>query len=430
MDDSTFPAVLEELHRELSDLAEWLRDAPDLNLARAETETRDRLRTIGARLLEMGLAARGSGRVDGGLSCACGERLRFEGYRGKEVQTLVGWIPLRRAYYRCPACGLGHFPVDVPLGLARDSHSPGVRRLASRFGALLPFAQAAATLQEAAGVQLSASTVRTVTEALGTAREQVVLADVAQAWAAGWAPVTGTPPDRCYVAMDGVRILGTDGQGREAKLGMVVPVAQTAQGERRGPARYTASFEAAEDFGRRLALLGHTQRAEGAGQVAVLGDGAAWIWNLADEHFPGAVQIVDWYHASEHLWALGRALYGPETPETAAWVERQLGRLAVGQAATLAAEWRTLPCRGEAATVRDAQVTYFTNQAPRMAYDRYRAAGWDIGSGMIESACKTVIGQREKGPGMRWTDAGAQAVTNVRLLLFNDAWTTYWRAAA
>jgi hypothetical protein len=354
----------------------------------------------------------------------------LEGHRPKGVQTLVGWITVRRAYYRCAACGAGAVPLDEQLGMQRDSHSPGVRRLASRFGALLPFAQAAAALAEAAGVRLSAGTVRTVTERIGGQREQALVAAVAQAWESGWPAGPGPGPDRCYVAMDGVRILGTDGQGREAKLGMVVPVRQTPRGERRGAARYTASFEAAEAFGRRLALVAHAQQAEAAARVAVLGDGAAWIWNLAAEHFPGAVQIVDWYHASERVWELGRALYGPETPETAAWVAGQLDQLAAGQAAALAAAWRALPCRGEAAAVRDEQVTYFTNQAARMAYDRFRAAGWDIGSGMIESACKAIIGQREKGPGMRWTEAGAQAVTNVRLLLFNSEWDAFWPAAA
>jgi hypothetical protein len=143
-------------------------------------------------------------------------------------------------------------------------------------------------------------------------------------------------------------------------------------------------------------------------------------WALAAEHFPGALHIVDWFHASERIWALGRALYGQETPETAAWVETQLGRLAQGQAAVLAREWQTLPCRGEAAAVRDEQVTYFTNQAPRMAYDQYRAAGWDIGSGMVESACKHLIAAREKGAGMRWSAAGAHTVAAVRVLLANE----------
>jgi hypothetical protein len=314
--------------------------------------------------------------------------------------------------------------------LGRDSHSPGVRRLASRFGALVPFGEAAATLAEAAGIQLSPSTVRIVTEGVGAVREQAMQAAITAAWAQGWDAGDGAPPpDRCYVAMDGVRILGTDGQGREVKLGRVVPVHTTVQGDRRGPSRFAAGLEPADAFGTRLAVVAHEVGAEAVPKLAVLGDGAAWIWNLAAEHFPRAVQIVDWYHASERVWALGRALHGQDTPETAVWVDHQLGRLAAGEAATLAADWVALPLRGEAATIRDEQVTYFTNQAGRMAYARYRADGWDIGSGMIESGCKTVIGQREKGSGMRWSDAGAQTVANVRLLLFNDAWAAHWAAA-
>lgn len=103
--------------------------------------------------------------------------------------------------------------------------------------------------------------------------------------------------------------------------------------------------------------------------------------------------------------------------------------LAAGRVANLVGDWVQLPGRGEAAAVRDEQVTDFTNQASRMADDQYRAAGWDIGSGMIESARKAVISQREKGLGIRWSEAGAQAVTNVRLLLFNDEWADSWAAA-
>ena len=429
MDDSTFPAVLEAVQAEVVILAEWLRDSPELDLATAETAVLNAMRCLGGQLLQAGLAARGTGRLSDDAVCRCGQVVRLEGYRPKTVQTLLGWITVRRAYYRCRCCGRNQVPLDAHLGLRRDSHSAGVRRLASRLGALLPFAPAASTLAETAGVQLSASTVRALTGQVGTAREQAITTAVATAWAEGWDAVPAAPPARCYVAMDGVRILSTDGQGREAKVGMMVPVQQTATGEQRGAARYTASFETAADFGRRLALLAHAQQGEAAGEVAVLGDGAAWIWNLASEHFPGAVQIVDWFHASERVWELGRVLYGSETAQTELWVSQQLARLAAGEAASLAAEWQELPCRGEAALVRDAQVTYFTNQAERMAYAQYRAAGWDIGSGMIESACKRLIGQRQKGPGMRWSEPGAQAVTNVRLLLFNEEWPDYWAAA-
>ena len=415
-----------------ADLAQLWHDVTGteaIDLETAEGTVRDGMLAIGARLLEAGLAARGTGKGGARQACACGGQAAFEGYRAKGVQTLVGWVTVRRAYYACARCGHGCCPLDAGLGVARDSLSPGVRRLACRFGAQLPFADAAADLAAAARVRLSASTVRTVTEAVGARREHTLAAEIAAAWRQGLPPATGTPPERLYVAMDGVRILGTDGGGREVKVGVVVPVRSRASGERRQLASYAAGLEPAAAFGRRLALEAHRRGLDGAGRVAVLGDGAEWIWQLAAEHFPHAIQILDWFHASERVWELGRALFGDGTEATTAWVETHLERLAQGQAATLATEWQTLPCRGEAATVRDAQVTYFTNQAPRMAYDQYRAAGWDIGSGMVESACKHLIGAREKGPGMRWSETGAQTVAAVRVLLFNDHWATHDLAA-
>ena len=429
MDDSTRPAVLEEAVTELAALLEWLGTAPGLGLEAAERATRERVRAVGARLLGAGLAARGAGKAGPRLACPCGAEAAFEGYRPKGVQTLVGWVAVRRAYYACRGCGRGRCPLDAALGLERDGHSPGVRDLAGRFGALLPFGRAADTLAEAAGVRLSAGTLRGVTEALGARRDAAVAAEVERAWRAGLPPAPGPAPERLYVAMDGVRVLGADGEGKEAKVGVVAPARRTERGEARGAASYAASFEPAAAFGRRLALEAHRRGLEGAEAVAVLGDGAEWIWNLAAEHFPGAVRIVDWFHASERVWALGRALHGEGTAETARWVDRQLTRLAKGEVAGLVAAWRRLACPPAAAAVRDEQVTYFTNQAPRMAYHRYRAAGWDIGSGMVEAACKQLIGAREKGPGMRWGVSGANAVAQVRVLLFNDQWHLLQRAA-
>jgi hypothetical protein len=219
------------------------------------------------------------------------------------------------------------------------------------------------------------------------------------------------------------------GPGREAKVGVVVPVVQAPGGEHRAAASYAASFAPAAAFGCRLALEAHRRGLEDAAAVAVLGDGAEWIWNLAAEHFPAATGIVDWFHTSERIWDLGRTRFGAETAEATAWVEQALARLATGQAAALAVEWRTLPLHGEAAAIRDEQATDFANQASRMASDRDRAAGWDIGSGMVESAGKYVVGAREKGPGMRWSEAGANAVAQLRVALFNDQWNDALAAA-
>lgn len=431
MDDSMRRALFDDIVAEADALLTWVATATGVDLATAEQRARTVALALGARLLAVGLAARGTGKAGPriGCGCGCGGAARFEGYRAKGVQTLVGWVSVRRAYYACPHCGHGTCPLDASLGLERDSHSPTVRRLAAEFGALLPFAPAAAALAETAGVRLSASSVRAVTEAVGMRREQELSAAVARAWTRGVAATSEPAPDRLYVAMDGVIVPSTSGEGKEVKVGVVLPVQRTAAGEVRAAASYAASLDAAAGFGARLALEAHRRGLETARAIAVLGDGAAWIWNLAEEHFPTAVQIVDWFHASERVWALGRALHGEGTPETAAWVDGQLARLAQGEAAALAETWRALPCGGEAATVRDEQVTYFTNQAGRMAYARYRAAGWDIGSGMVESACKRLIAVREKGPGMRWTPAGAQAVANVRVLLFNRQWEAADRAA-
>jgi hypothetical protein len=430
VDDSTTPAVLADVQVELRELLSGLIAAADLNLGTAERAVRDGMLAIGARVLAAGLAARGTGKDGPILTCVCGAAATCEGYRTKEVQTLVGWIRVRRAYYWCADCGRGWCPLDAMLGLSRTSHSAGVRRAIGRLGALLPFAQAADTLAEVAGVQTSASTVRAVTEAIGTRREEEVAQAVTDAWRDGVPPAQGPVPARLYVAMDGVRILEVGGEGKEAKVGVVRPEHHTTTGDLRpASASYIASFAPAEAFGPRLALEAHRRGLEGAAEVVVLGDGADWIWNLASEHFPEATQIVDWYHASERVWELGRARYGEGTTAAARWVDRQLGRLAKGEVAGLIAAWRRLKCSPTAAAVREAQVTYFTNQARRMAYDRYRARGLDIGSGMVESACKLVIAMREKGPGMRWHVPGALAVAQVRVLIFNDEWPTYDLAA-
>jgi hypothetical protein len=430
VDDSTCSAVLAEVTAELARVVEWLRDTAGLDLGTAEQVVRAQVLAVGGRLLAAGLAARGSGKAGPRVPCGCGGAAGFEGYRTKEVQTVVGWVRVRRAYYACPACGRGGCPLDGALGLGRPSHSPGVRRMVSRLGALLPFAQAADTLAEVAGIQTAPSTVRAVTEAVGARREAEVRAAVVSAWGDGLPPVAGPAPARLYVAMDGVLVLATDGAGQEAKVGVVAPEQRGPTGDlRRAPSSYAASFAPAEAFGRRLAVEAHRRGLENASEVVVLGDGAAWIWNLATEHFPGATQVVDWYHASERVWALGRAHYGEGTAKARAWVERQLERLAAGEVRGLVRAWQRLRCRGPAAAVRDEQVTYFANQAGRMAYDQDRARGLDIGSGMVESACKALIGMRQKGPGMRWSAAGAQAVANVRVLLFNDQWADYDLAA-
>lgn len=273
MDDSTRPAVLDALGAELARLLDAVVAAGDPDLGEAERTMRVGVLAVGGRLLAAGLAARGAGKAGPRVPCPCGAEAAFEGYRPKGVQTLVGWIEARRAYYRCPACGHGWCPLDAALGLERDGHTPGVRRLVCRLGALLPLAQATATVAETAGVRLSASTVRGAAEAVGARREAEQAAAERAAWRTGVPPADAATPARLYVAMDGVRILGADGDGKEAKAAVVRPATPDPAGETRAPASYAAGFQPAEAFGDRR--LVPRQRADtGAGPGAARsGDG-------------------------------------------------------------------------------------------------------------------------------------------------------------
>jgi len=193
MDDSVGFAVLEAVQADLAAVWTAVVSAEVGDLSRAEQTVRDGMLAIGARLLEAGVAARGTGKDGPRRPGGCGAAARCEGYRGKQVQSVVGWITIRRAYHACAGCGQGHCPLDAVLGLERDCHSPGVRWLAWRFGGQLPLAQAAHSLAEATVIRLSASTMRTLTEAVEAQREPERTADITAAWRGGRPPATGVP---------------------------------------------------------------------------------------------------------------------------------------------------------------------------------------------------------------------------------------------
>ena len=145
----------------------------------------------------------------------------------------------------------------------------------------------------------------------------------------------------------------------------------------------------------------------------VLGDGATWIWRLVAEHFPEAVQIVDIWHAREHVWKVARTVFGPNTPEASAWAEHACNLLVEGNIEDLVTEILVLPSvppePGNSRSVPDIERDYFSCNAARMRYPAFRAQGMHLGSGIAEAACKTVVSTRAKRAGMRWTPEGLDA---------------------
>jgi len=186
--------------------------------------------------------------------------------------------------------------------------------------------------------------------------------------------------------------------------------------------QYLAVQEQAEAFAQRVYVWALGLGAERA-ELVVLGDGAEWIWKLASSHFSDAPQILDFYHASEHLWEIARAGFGTESPEGEAWAEACCRKLeAEGPRGLLSGlrELRRERGREMSPEMRRAvlhEVQYFRRHRSRMQYPAYRREGMMIGSGPVEAGCKRIVGQRLKGTGMRWCQEGADAVLAVRTAL-------------
>jgi hypothetical protein len=183
----------------------------------------------------------------------------------------------------------------------------------------------------------------------------------------------------------------------------------------------------ASQFGELLWATGCQRQAQLAQELIFLGDGAEWIWNLAQEHYPEAVQIVDWFHATEYIAPVATAAFATEAPQQV-WIKQVRTDLWEGDLEAVIAAFDRFTTHQRAAEAATKAVTYFTNNRHRMDYPTYRAKGWQIGSGPVESACKRVVGQRLKGAGMRWGANGAEAVCRLRALFLSETgpWDAFW----
>jgi hypothetical protein len=416
-----------------------------------EFAIREAMHRVGRGVLEQLLNADHGGHCGPRTPCGHGHQAEFIDYRKKYLQTVLGEVHLRRAYYHCADCGeeagRGVIPKDQELDVVDTSFSPGMRRLLARVGAQEPFAAARQDLAELAGVHVPTKAVERITEAVGGAAEAANQTEHAAIVAGTMLPIAAAT--RLYVAMDGTGVpavtketqgrAGKEPDGsaktREAKLGCVFT--QASFDQEGWPIRdpqstsYVGAIETAEQFGARIATEAGRRGLHQATTVIVLGDGAPWIWNLAETHFPDAVHIVDLYHAREHLAAVGRLAFGSGSEQGTVWVATRRDELDDGDVETVIAAIRALPA-GDL-KVKDElrkEAEYFETNKLRMCYKYFRARGFFVGSGVIEAGCKTVIGQRLKRSGMRWSVAGANAVIALRCRLLSNRWDDLWRSAA
>jgi hypothetical protein len=380
------------------------------------------------------------------LPCPCGDHARYQEMRSKPLLTIVGPVQLSRPYYLCSHCHDGQFPVDVELDIENTEFSPGVRRMHALVGQQAPFDHGREQMQVLAGLEVTTKSVERIAESIGGDIAQREQAEIDQALQLDLPAIVGDPIPVLYVQMDGTGIpvvkketVGRSGKSdgqpahtREVKLGCAFT--QTRWDEKGFAIRdsdsttYTGAIETAAEFGKRIYREALQRGWSRARKKVVIGDGAEWIWNLAAEHFPGAREIVDLYHARQHLWAVARQLYPQEEAQQKAWMKVHQKRLLdKGKieklVSALHAVATTNPHLAEKIRI---EADYFETNAERMRYPKFRRQHLFVGSGVIEAGCKTVVGSRLKQSGMFWTVRGANAILALRCSHLNGRFEDYW----
>lgn len=413
----------------------------NFDLESFELRIRSSMHEIGRGILSTLINADGSGYQGGTIRPGDGHCYEFLGYRDKKVLTVLGPVIVQRAYYYDRESNRGYCPKDRALDIERTSYSAGVRRLIGKVGAYRPFGLGHQDLYELADIRVSAKEVERVSEMVGHQVEACPAPEVSSEVG---------PTSRMYVCMDGTGIpvvkketVGRQGkeQGgppktREVKLGCVFT--QTAVDREGRPVReegstsYTGAIEPADVFGGRMYQEAMRRGMDEAKEVCVLGDGAPWIWNLADEHFYGATQIVDLYHAREHYWNVAKACFALDSAKLHSWTEDRRRELDDGKVEAVMAAITQCASVPAAHEVCSRERGYFEKNKERMRYADFRQRGLFVGSGVLEAGCRTVIAQRLKQSGMHWTVRGANAIIALRCTILSNRWEDFWecRAAA
>lgn len=369
--------------------------------------------------------------------------------RPKRIISLLGEVPLKRAYYHCSACGQGYFPLDEEVGLGASHLTPAASEVTCLAGVQTSFAQASeTTLRKMCGLRLSESTVERTTESAGERLKELLAEGETFAKLPGeskpWEWECDVDGRTCaYVGLDatGVRQQGECGakaDGRMAYVGMIYNPRGAARTLQRRPValphqvRYLAGFYELDALGLELRRQAAQTGWDEAEQQIALSDGGSGLEDFFRKNFPLATVILDFWHAKEHLVELAKVLFGEGSQEAKEWLEERCHQLKHAGGASVLAELETLDVSSRSEAVREAhrgETNYFRNHRHKMDYPRYLANGWQIGSGPVESACKTVVNARLCGSGMRWGSPGSDALCHLRALYLSEPnqWEAFWR---
>lgn len=364
-----------------------------------------------------------------------GHGVRLVARRTKTVRTLLGSIEVARGYYHCGTCKHGFAPLDTRLGITGTGLSPGLARACALAGAEMPYDTSRQFIATVTGLDLaSTSTLARTTRAQGARARDLIAAEHAGPGPVAAASTEG--PDLCYIVVDGTGapMLPRECQGRAGKDGGRAGTREVKIGcfftqthrdpitgdpvQDPGSATYISTFEPAATFGTQTKAEYHRRGFDQIRQPIVLGDGAKWIWAIADQQFPQATQIVDYFHAREHLADLTKILT-PILADPVVFERDLIDNLDLGNTSAIVAAIDDLDLATTApdlAKPAATEIGYFIGNHHRMQYADFRANGYYIGSGPVEAACNTIVKQRAKRAGMHWTIHGLDPVLALRTL--------------
>ena len=412
-----------------------------------ESQLREMLRQVGAAALGQYLSGL-SEPVEPKLACACGGQLEYQRQREASLISVFGRVEYRRSYYAGCGCGKGQAPLDRAMGLKPGGVSAGLAALLALGGVELAFDQARRWVEKYLLFSVSENTIRSATEARGALRQSQekgwILQSQDEAWLQARLQEIGSVPQRLYGSMDAAKTrieprcpeqkMQREEAFRDLKVGCwyelePVPAVQRSHRQqekydreqqvfRAKHLRYYCDLQEAKQFGPLVWATGCRVLADFAAELIFVCDGAVWIWNLVSQYYPHAVQIVDWYHATEHLEKIASLAFEPNE-ERKAWLAQTKEALWNGQVADVILACRRLAERHPKVLP---EINYFVTNERRMDYARFRAAGYAIGSGTIESACKQIVVQRLRKSGAQWTTDGAVKTAKARATWLSGEW--------
>lgn len=394
------------------------------DLGALEQTVQQKIQLLGQGLLQRLVNQQTNGYHGSSIYCQCGSSMKFMQHRGRNVHTIFGWIKINRAYYHCPGCGTGLAPYDKASGLGTEQLSPGLAKACCLLAVDNSFEQVSQKIEQLFGQRVCDDTVNQVVHRVGSVVLQEQNQELDLFFTNRQIPQAQTNPERLYIAVDGTTVHENDAW-HEVKVGCIYWTNERF--ERIG--HYVSRFDDSQVFGWHLWLEGCKCGLREAKEVVYIGDGAGWIRSERHRHFGRATFIIDWYHASEHIWDCGKAVFGECSEAAHIWVKKCQELLWEGWTKKLLDDLKQQRkrYRGNKREALETLIRYISTNEEQMRYDVFRSKGYDIGSGKVEAACKNVVGKRLKQSGMIWSRAGSSATLALRVTWLNDRWEQLWQ---